>query len=254
MSVLVIIPAYNEAANIGAVLESLRRDFAEADVLVVNDCSKDETEQVVRGLGVRCVSHPFNMGYAAALQTGFKFAAAHDYTYVIQFDGDGQHIAAVARGLYETALTESCDVVLGSRFIAQTGYAHSFFRLLGTRFFSGLIRLITGRRIHDPTSGLQVINRRCYTRFARMNQYPEYPDANLLIDLIMAGAKICEVPAEMRLRTQGQSMHSGLFKPLIYMLLMCYSILIVLLRPRRQGRLPEQDLRASAGPDKAREN
>ena len=230
MGVLVIIPAYNEAENLGKVVQDLRDNLPGVDILVVNDCSQDATEQVALTLGVRCVSHPFNMGYAAALQTGFKFAAEYAYDYIIQFDGDGQHLATEAGRLLAVALEKQADVVIGSRFMADTGYRNSFFRSIGTRFFSALVKWLGHQKIYDPTSGLIVLSREYYNLFARMNNYPEYPDANLLIELIRAGANVQEIPVTMKLRTAGQSMHSGIAKPIIYMVLMCYSILIVLLR------------------------
>lgn len=234
MKILTIIPAYNEAQNISQVIEELSRDFPETDILVVNDCSSDDTEGIVRSTGVCCVSQPFNMGYAAALQTGFKYAVHHNYDYIIQFDGDGQHIADEARKLYQHATTHNFDVVIGSRYIGQTGYKNSFFRNLGTNFFRWLISVFCAKTIYDPTSGLQVLSRKYYTIFSSMNGYAEYPDANLLIELLKSGAIVDEVPVKMRNRIAGESMHGGIVKPIKYMILMTYSIFIVLLRKRNR--------------------
>jgi len=174
------------------------------------------------------------MGYASALQTGFKYAARHAYDYIIQFDGDGQHLAAEARKLYDHAFNNQCDVVIGSRFKEETGYKNSLFRSLGTKFFSTLIKLICKRVIYDPTSGLQVLSDTCFKYFSTMHGYPEYPDANLIIELIKSGAKVDELPVVMKLRTAGVSMHSGIWKPIKYMLIMVYSVLIVALREDRK--------------------
>jgi len=230
MKVLVIIPAYNEAENIPSVIDDLKANFGIADVLVVDDCSKDNTAEIVDSLNVRCVSQVFNMGYAAALQTGFKYAMKHGYDYAVQFDGDGQHIASEANKLFQYAIQNNSDVVLGSRFIEDTGYKNSLFRSIGSTFFSKLIKLICKKDIYDPTSGLQVLSRKCFSLYANMNGYPEYPDANLIIELIRSGASIAELPAKMKLRISGTSMHGGILKPIKYVFLMLYSIFIVLLR------------------------
>lgn len=233
MKVLVIIPAYNESENIKSVIEDLRANFAEADILVVNDCSSDNTSEVVKANNVACISQVYNMGYASALQTGFKYALKHNYTYAVQFDGDGQHIASEAHKLYEYAVQNHTDVVIGSRFIEDTGYKNSLFRSIGTSFFRQLIKILCKKKIYDPTSGLQVLSQKCFSQYAKMNSYPEYPDANLIIELLKSGASIQELPAKMKIRTMGTSMHGGIIKPVKYMFLMVYSILIVSLRTNK---------------------
>jgi len=233
MKVLVIIPAYNESENIESVIEDLRTNFVEADILVVNDCSSDNTSEVVKSKNIACISQVYNMGYASALQTGFKYALKRNYNYAIQFDGDGQHIASEAHKLYTYAIDNQADVVIGSRFIEDTGYKNSLFRSIGSSFFKLLIKIICKRDIYDPTSGLQVLSRKCFSQYAKMNAYPEYPDANLIIELLKSGASIHELPAKMKIRTSGTSMHGGFIKPVKYMFLMVYSILIVLLRTKK---------------------
>lgn len=231
--ILVIIPAYNEAANIQRTLAELHSDFPEADLLVVDDASTDGTEALVRAVGVRTVRHPFNMGYSGALQTGFKYAAARNYTDVVQFDADGQHIAAEARRMAREAAEKGTDIYQGSRFLTPTGYPHPFFRKLGTAFFSRIIQWVSGRRITDPTSGLQVLSRRAFTDFSSMYGYPDYPDANLLLDCIASGYVIEETSAAMRQRTEGVSMHGGIIRPVKYMALTLYAILLIILKPGR---------------------
>lgn len=242
--ILVIVPAYNEAANIQRTLAELHTDFPETDVLVVDDASTDGTETLANAAGARTVRHPFNMGYSGALQTGFKYAAARDYLYVVQFDADGQHIAAEARRMALEAAQKGTDIYLGSRFLTPTGYPHPFFRKLGTAFFSRVIHWVSGRKITDPTSGLQVLSRRAFTEFSAMYGYPDYPDANLLLDCIASGYVIEETSAAMRLRTEGVSMHGGIIRPVKYMALTLYAILLIILKP---GRIAKQDKSAGRG-------
>lgn len=231
---LIIIPAYNEEKNITSVIHELRQDFKDTDILIVNDCSSDNTAQIAASCGAYCVSHPFNMGYAHGLLTGFKFAVKNGYDIVVQFDGDGQHIAAEAKMLVDALIQSGSDIMIGSRFLVDTGFPHPFFRRIGTNLFRFLIRLICKRDITDPTSGLQALSKHSFARFAAMQAYPDYPDANLLIDLLLDGYRIEERSVKMRLRTEGTSMHSGIWKPARYMVLMFYSIFIVTVKQRKR--------------------
>jgi glycosyltransferase involved in cell wall biosynthesis len=230
--ILTLIPAYNEEKNIAKVITELRKDFPETDIVVVNDCSRDNTYDVVNEMEVPCLTLPFNMGYSSALQCGFKYAVCNNYDYVIQFDGDGQHIACEAKKLFEKAIETSADIVIGSRFLNKNQYHHSLFRRIGTAIFRILIKIACGKRITDPTSGLQILSRRCFKLYSSMDNYPEYPDANLIIEMLRKGFKITEVPVLMRNRTDGISMHHGILKPIKYMVVMFYSIFILMLKQR----------------------
>ena len=139
--VLVVIPAYNEEMNIEKVLKELKKDFTEADILVINDCSKDKTKDIVEKNGEMCVTLPFNMGYSRAVQTGIKYANYSGYDYVIQFDADGQHIAKEAKKLLNKIEETGADIVIGSRYLEKDNYKQRFFRKIGTVIFSKLIKL-----------------------------------------------------------------------------------------------------------------
>ena len=133
MKVLMIIPAYNEAMNLENVVEDIKTNFKEADILIVNDCSKDNTLEVIKKLeNVEYVDLAINLGYSYAVQTGLKYAVEYNYDYLIQFDGDGQHLASEAKKMYEYALKNNTEIVIGSRFLKETSYSHSFFRKLGS--------------------------------------------------------------------------------------------------------------------------
>ena len=183
--VLFVIPAYNEAENIEKVLKELKRDADFADVLVINDCSKDNTREIVEKNGVKCITGVFNLRYAMAVQTGIKYAVLNNYDYVIQFDADGQHIAKEAVKLYKRMKEENCDIVIGSRYLEDTGYPCPFFRKIGTKFFAGIVKLVCKQRIADPLSGFQCLNRKVIERYAKIGNYPEFPDANLVIEMLL---------------------------------------------------------------------
>ena len=114
---LIIIPAYNEEKNIGAVLESIQQKVPKIPILVINDGSEDNTESVARSHGANVISLPYNSGYGVALQTGFKYAAKKNFSLVIQMDSDGQHDPKNIKELIKEVQEDGIDVTDFSRFI-----------------------------------------------------------------------------------------------------------------------------------------
>ena len=228
MSVLMIIPAYNEEMNLPSVFADIQKNFPEADILVINDCSTDNTVSVIKEHPeAQYLDLPINLGYFFAIQSGLKYAVQEKYDYLIQFDGDGQHLASEAKKMYDFAIKTNTDIVIGSRFLENKGYHHSFFRRVGTGLFKQIIKMLTGKTISDPTSGLQVLKRDVFKPLSKIDAYPEFADANLLIQLIYQGYSIDEVPVKMKNRESGKSMHGGIVKPMKYMFKMIYYIIVV---------------------------
>jgi len=225
--ILFVIPAYNEELNIVKVIDEIKNLDINPDIVIINDCSKDNTSKIVKEKGVACIDMPFNVGYAMAIQTGLKYATEFDYDYVVQFDADGQHIAEEAKKLITKIKEKELDIVIGSRFTKNNEYKQSFARRLGGKIFSGLINLFCRQKITDPTSGFQVLTKEVYKKYAKMGGYPEYPDANLIIEMLLAGYKIGEVGVKMRQREFGESMHKGIIKPIKYMINMFYEIIVI---------------------------
>jgi len=224
---LFVIPAYNEENNIRNPLSDIKESFKDADIVVVNDCSTDKTANVLQELGAVYLNLPVNLGYAGAVQTGIMYAKRNDYDYVIQFDGDGQHLASEANKLYETIKTSGSNIVIGSRFLDKTDYKHPLFRRMGTSLFSFLIKLITGKKITDPTSGFQILDKKTISKYSEQGQYPEFPDANLIAKMIIEGFIVSEVSCRMAERTDGISMHAGIIKPIKYAVKCTYSLLLI---------------------------
>lgn len=228
--VLIIIPAYNESENILKVIKEIKKDINYADILVINDCSTDNTEELVKSQNVKCITNVFNMRYAMAIQTGIKYAYNKNYDYVIQMDADGQHIAKEAEKLYKEMLKSNADIIIGSRYLKDMGYPCPLFRRIGTKLFEKLIKRFTNEKIVDPLSGFQCLNRKVIKRYAKMGNYPEFPDANLIIEMILNGYKIVEVPVKMRIRENGVSMHSGIIKPIKYMIEQLYTCIVMVVK------------------------
>ena len=232
---IIIIPAYNEEKNIAGVINGIKNVIPDADILVVNDGGEDRTEEIVRGLGEQVISLPYNMGYGVALQTGFKFALKKGYEYAVQIDADGQHDPKDIPKLLDIVLSGKADVVIGSRFLNGGKYKAPAVRRLGMLFFAYLTSLIIGKKITDPTSGYQAINKNGLQFYAG-DYYPvDFPDADVIIMLHRAELKIKEIPVTMYPNVQGKSMHSGL-KPVYYIFKMFLSIFVTLLRRAESDR------------------
>lgn len=229
---LVVIPAYNEAANVAAVVADVRQSLPGFDVLVVDDGSADETAAVARHAGAKVMRLPVNSGYGAALQTGYKYAVRQGYATVAQMDADGQHEARFMPELLEQIADGSADIVIGSRFLDNDGhYEPSRARKIGMGIFSRMASRIMRQHVSDPTSGYQVM-RVDVARFFCSDVYPaDYPDADILILLHRSGFRVAEVGVQMRMPT-GKSMHSG-HRSLYYVYKMFLSILVTLLRPAK---------------------
>ncbi len=235
---LIIIPAYNEEKNIRSVLNQLAQpEIANmADILVIDDASVDFTGEIVKSQHRKMVTHIFNMGYGSALRAGYKYAVRNNYQYVIQMDADGQHdvcnIPVIYRTLREkTAYAEPPDIVLASRFMKESAYFPvSASKKIAYRFFRRLIYIMTGKRICDPTTGLQGLNRKAFFYYSRYDCFDDrYPDANMILQMILLGFRVAQIPAVMHTREAGRSMHSGL-RPIGYMFRMFFSMTSILFR------------------------
>jgi hypothetical protein len=233
--ILVLIPAYNEGARIAEVIARAREVVPGYDILVVNDGSRDVTAAVAAAAGALVVSHPFNMGYGVAIQTGYKYAFANGYDFLVQIDGDGQHDPAYIPRLLHPVMERGTDFAIGSRFLHVESYDPSLARRMGMAFFRKIVSIVTGTRITDSTSGYQAFNREVI-RFFTTEVFPcDYPDADMLITLHLAGFSIMEIPVRMYPNVAGKSMHSGL-KPLYYIFKMILSIFVTLLRNHKLYR------------------
>lgn len=228
--VLIVIPAYNEEQNIKKVLDEIKKDISYADIVVIDDCSKDNTKKIVKDNNVKCITNIINLKYALAVQVGIKYAKYNNYDYIIQMDADGQHIASEAEKLYLEAKKNNIDIVIGSRYLEDLGYPCPFFRKVGTKFFALLVQLFTGKKITDPLSGFQCLNRKVINYYAECGNYPEFPDANLIIEMLLKGYRIEEVPVKMRLRENGESMHSGIIKPIKYMIIQFFNCVVIFVK------------------------
>jgi glycosyltransferase involved in cell wall biosynthesis len=230
MKKIAIVPAYNEQAAIGGVVDELRAFDPELDVLVVDDASHDGTAMLARAHGARVVTLPFNLGIGGAVQTGFRYAADHGYQLAVRVDGDGQHDPSELGPLVDVVLSGSADICVGSRFVGSEGYRSSATRRIGIRILAQTVSLLTGQRVTDTTSGFQVVNRKAIELFAA--DYPhDYPEVEAAVMVHKHRLRLVESPVRMRERTAGESSIRG-FQTVYYMSKVMLAILIGALRRR----------------------
>lgn len=219
--VLVIIPAYNESANIETVVGRLNSICPDYDYVGVNDGSTDSTAEICRRCGFNLLDLPVNLGLAGGFQAGLRYAARYGYRYAIQIDGDGQHRPEYIRSMKEK-MDEGYDIVIGSRFVGEK--KPFTMRMIGSRMIGFAIRLTTGKKIQDPTSGMRMFSRRMIEMFAEGLNFGPEPDT--VSYLIRKGAKVAEVPVKMDERMGGVSYLTPL-KSASYMIKMLVSILVI---------------------------
>lgn len=222
MNVLIIIPAYNEQENIENVVNNLLNNFTQYDYIVVNDGSKDNTKQICKHNHYNLLDLPINLGLAGGIQAGFKYAYEQGYDYAIQFDGDGQHQPQYISFMLDEMKKKQVDIVIGSRFVKEKKPQN--LRMLGSNLISLIIKITTGKRIHDPTSGMRLFNKKMIEKFAYSMNYGPEPDT--ISYLVRCGAKVEEVQVQMKEREAGES-YLNMKRSIQYMLHMCMSIIFI---------------------------
>ena len=229
---LVVVPAFNEQNNIIGVLREIQTSLPGADILVVNDCSHDATGAFARNFdGVCVIDLPCNLGIGGAMQTGFKYALSKDYHYVVQVDGDGQHVPSEVAALFEKMQQERCDMVIGSRFLGVDSFRTTWCRRMGIKVFYCLFRALVNTRITDGTSGFRLYNRKSLQVLARFYS-SDYPEPDAIVLLKKHGLRVAEVGVEMRQRAHGESSITPIKSP-YYMAKVILTILFSCARARR---------------------
>lgn len=232
MKKLLIIPAYNEQENIIRTIQDIECNAPGMDYIVINDCSRDNTKKILEEYGANYLDLPVNLGIGGGVQTGYRYALEHDYDIAIQFDGDGQHDARYLSTLVAPIEAGDADCTIGSRFIKKEGFQSSALRRVGISFLSSLIKLLSGVKIYDVTSGFRAVNRSMIAYFAE--NYPQdYPEPDAVLVSALNGFRVCEVPAQMRERIGGQSSISS-FRAVYYMVKVSISLVICRLTHKRR--------------------
>lgn len=238
--VLIIIPAYNEEENIVStctkITEYNKNNEKKFDFIVVNDCSKDNTLKLCKEHNFQVIDLVHNLGIGGAVQTGYKYAYEHGYDVAVQFDGDGQHDINYVKDIVMQVTSGKYDMAIGSRFIddKSSEFKSSTARRAGIKLISFFIKLFTGKKIYDTTSGFRAINKDLIKYFS--SNYPaEYPEPVSEVMLLMNGFTITEVPVSMNERVGGVSSIRK-WKNVYYMINVILSIFVVRLRGKKNVR------------------
>lgn len=224
MKKLVIIPAYNEEGNLEKTIEDIKKNAPDFDYVIINDCSTDSTLDMCRKHGYSYLNLPVNLGIGGAVQTGYRYAYYRGYDVAVQFDGDGQHDASFLKTMVKELEQSNSDMVIGSRFIEKEGFQSSALRRVGIVYFTFLIKLLTGKTITDPTSGMRMVNRKLLKKFTE--DYPkDYPEPESVVAILAGNYKVKEIPVIMKERMEGESSIS-FRKSIYYMIKVSVAIVI----------------------------
>lgn len=226
MKILIIIPAYNEEQNIERVVDELIEHYPQYDYLVVNDCSTDSTEDILKKRGYNYISLPVNLGIGGAVQSGYLYATQNDYDIAIQLDGDGQHNPAYIEKLIEPIVNDEADMVIGSRFIDKKGFQTSLLRRFGIRLIRLIIKICCGVKATDTTSGFRATSKELNSFFAK-EYAQDYPEPEAIVAASLKHYRIKDIPVEMKERAGGVS-SINVKRSLYYMIKV--SLALVLLR------------------------
>lgn len=231
--VLVIIPCYNEEANIQRVVQRLIDTCPDVDYLVVNDCSTDHSEEILRANHFNHVTLPVNLGIGGGVQTGYRYARDNGYKIAVQMDGDGQHSPDYLETVIAPIRSGELDQCIGSRFLEKEGFQSSPLRRFGIQFLSALIHLLSGVKVYDVTSGFRATGPEL-TAFFADNYAADYPEPEAILAATLAGFKVGEAPVIMQERLGGVSSIRS-FKSAYYMIKVSLALIINRLSIHKKG-------------------
>ncbi len=224
MKTLVLIPCYNEQDNIVQVVNRLTKTCPEVDYLVINDCSTDDSEAILRAHGFNHVTLPVNLGIGGGIQTGYRYAKENGYDVTVQMDGDGQHNPEYLNTVIAPVADGTLDMCIGSRFLEKEGFQTSALRRFGITILSTLIKVLSGKRIYDVTSGFRATNADMTAYFAD-HYAADYPEPEAILEAVLRGYRVGEAPVMMQERLGGVSSINAL-KSVYYMIKVSLSLLV----------------------------
>ena len=202
---IAVVPAHNEEAAIGGVIDEIKAFDPSFDVVVVDDGSVDATPQVAARRGAAVITLPYNLGIGGAVQTGYRYALEHGFDLAVQIDGDGQHVPGELPKILGPVVRGECDIAIGSRFAGEGDYKAPKSRRVGMHLFSWVCSLLVGQKLSDTSSSFRAVNRAALKVFAvdYPHGYLETVEATVLA--AKCGLRLKEVSVVMRERAVGSS-------------------------------------------------
>ncbi len=238
-NIAIIIPCYNEEDNILSLyqeISSIANETRQYQItaIFVNDCSTDNTKQLLEDNNLTHLNLSVNLGIGGAVQTGFKYAYRNRFDIAIQMDGDGQHPPKELHKLIQPLLDNNADIVIGSRYLTNEGFQSTALRRFGISYFKRLNRLLVGVEINDSTSGYRAVNRKAMEVIS--DYYPdEYPEPESIILFALKNLKMIEVPVLMRERQSGKSSIRN-YKTVYYMFKVTFGTIFLYIRLKFNGK------------------
>lgn len=233
VKVLLVIPAYNEEDNILKTYTKIKNynknSNTNYDVIVINDGSTDKTKKILEDNDIPHINLVHNLGIGGAVQTGYKYAYYNNYDIAVQYDGDGQHDVRYVKDIIEPIINNEADLVIGSRFVRKIDtFKSTFARRIGIKVISLFMKIATGKKVYDTTSGFRACSKRIIYDFSM--SYPnEYPEPITTAEIIKKKYKVTEIPVEMNEREGGESSIKA-WKKIYYMLNVCIALLVIKIR------------------------
>jgi glycosyltransferase involved in cell wall biosynthesis len=229
LKIVIIIPCFNEESTVLELSNEIKKTIfslpIEVKPIFINDCSTDNTKQLLEKNNLNHINLSVNLGIGGAMQTGFKYALRNGFDIAIQMDGDGQHPPSELEKIILPLYTNVADVSIGSRYINKEGFQSSTLRRIGINYFKWFNKLLTGITINDSTSGYRALNRKALEVVS--NYYPdEYPEPEAIILFSLNHLRIKEVAVTMRERQGGESSIRA-YKTIYYMIKVTLSTLFL---------------------------
>jgi len=233
VKILMIIPAYNEQDNIKETVKKIQEHSTKLDYVVINDGSTDNTQKILEENNIKHIKLINNLGIGGAVQTGYKYAYRNNYDIAIQFDGDGQHDANYIKNIVEPIVKGDANMVIGSRYVEELSeFKSTKLRQLGITILSFILKLTTGKKIYDMTSGFRAVDKDIIEIFAK--DYPnDYPEPETNVEVVQKGFKVKEIPVKMHERLHGKSSITPL-KSIYYMIKVSYAMIVRSIIERRR--------------------
>ncbi len=224
MKVLVIIPCFNEQENIVKVIRNLKAANPDVDYVVINDCSTDNSEQVLKSNAINYLSFPFNLGIGGTVQCGYQYALERGYDIAVQMDGDGQHNPEYLENVLEPIRVGKADMCIGSRFITKEGFQSSVLRRIGINIISTVIHILTGKKVKDVTSGFRACGKNLIAFYSK-EYAQDFPEPEAILAAVKNNFTVVEVPVVMEERFAGLSSINALKSP-YYMIKVILSLIV----------------------------